>query len=246
MNAPDLQGSEVVRFFRNEFPELTVFSQILDLYKGESGRSREGYHAYEHGLEVSYLFHVVLANLGFSKADLRLALVAASLHDFDVRAPKTAPKVARTFEQIDENAALLQAFNDAGVSPPEVKLLIYRTDFPWTDTHRETFDKMLALMPSDRQEGLREMAEILQLIDKSSAAFSLPPEGYEERVRKGLYDEEWHQNVSPEKYRALSLAFFEHFLLGDPAFARVRENLPAWALENWRRLNEDLRRTVTA
>ena len=54
-------------------------------------------------------------------------------------------------------------------------------------------------------------------------------------------DEEWHQNVSPEKYRSLSVAFFERFLTGDPSFAFVTENLPDWARQNWRRLNEDLR-----
>ncbi|MFZ5802019.1 MAG: hypothetical protein ACOY3K_02755 [Candidatus Omnitrophota bacterium] len=229
-----LPHKKIVPFLGARFPSLADFVDFLDRFKGKSGRVRQGFHSFEHGLELTYLNYLALKALGYPEEALVESRVATALHDLDVRPPYTAPKVSRTLELISESRDLREILLALDISRRAVEYLIYRTDYPWTEAHQAEFAGRGEAFRGNRAESLRERAEIMQFLDKAGAFLYLAPEGPEGNWHRAheLYKEWGRGDIPDEEFVRNQIAFMD-LVRADPMFDKVLLRLPTWALKNW-------------
>lgn len=231
---PDDKGDlyeEIKKIFRDLHPRWQSYENFLFKQKGKSALPNEGYHSYEHGLEVAYLVWLAVKDK-YSDTQVLESLVAASLHDFDPREPLEAPKVARTLKQLASNQALRESLEELGVNIEVVSLLIERSDHPWDEEKNRHFEEKLKNIPDlEIRNSIQKRAELLQLLDKCSAYFFLKPEDAYKRVR-ALYIQEKRMKVSPDRIIKDTLKFFDE-IKEQPLFIQVMKEMPDWARNNW-------------
>lgn len=228
-----LAYEEIMAKSKDDFPETEDFFKYLAVtYGGRSGRMRQGYHSFEHGLEVSYLTDVVLEAAGAGDRNRRVAHVATALHDLDIRDAYVPPKVNNTVKLIQSDVKMQGMIKDQGDNINEIIALIRRTEYPYDAKAQKLFDDALGEVSSERRNEIRYMAEIIQFIDKSSAFLYLNPNDSFKRKRE-LIKEIGVKEGSDEEMAADSLVFREN-LKSDPIFDEAWGLLPEWAKNNWR------------
>lgn len=237
---PGMQGTieyfptveEIKMIFRTLHTKWRLFENYLDTVKGKSGRVGEGYHRYEPGIEVAYLAYLIGKKRSFSEFELIETVVAAALHDFDIREAYKSADVQRTIEQIKGDDELLRIVRILGIDIPSLYLLIERTEHPWDSTKQRAWEMKLKNITNIYQrKSVKERAEILQFLNKASVYLCLASGDMYLRIADFYKEKGWDD--SPEAVVHKTLSFIEQRLKVDVQFKGILEDLPGWSKKNW-------------
>ncbi|MFH1258863.1 MAG: HD domain-containing protein [Elusimicrobiota bacterium] len=223
--------------FQNEFlfSNWKVYVAFLDSVKGKSGLIGEGYNRYEHGLEVAFLIWLTvkkgIEEGRYKPFELLETVIAASLHDFDIREPYQLPKVERTIKQLETNRELINALGKLEIDRKTVILLIERTNYPWDKNREEKFNQKLnEIVDKGRRDSTQTRSQLLQFLDKLATYVCLDPK-QTEKIIIDLHLE-LKTNKNPAEIYQETLVFLDG-LKDDPLFNTTLQKLPKWAKENW-------------
>ncbi|MEK6583415.1 MAG: HD domain-containing protein, partial [Nitrospirota bacterium] len=215
-------------------PQWHVYEQFLNSQKGKSGRIGEGYHRYEHGLEVAYLIYLATVKRGYPQPKIRQAVVAASLHDYHPRRSYEAPQVLETIKYLRKDRKLRHVLQKLGIDIPANSLIIKRTDHPWDEQKARNLSEGINGLHRTAKEkrSILEISELLQILDKASAYVYLPAQEADQRAKELNIEHKLQVSDVP---RAQKTKEFLDQLSSDPQFDRVLRDLPSWAKKNWER-----------
>lgn len=229
-----------------DFSQLILLDKLcffLEKSYQKSNLIDRGYHCFEHNLEFSFL---TLKLSGakepcyFHKADVIENFVAALLHDYDPRKTLTPPQVERTLWHLSHDEELKGMVERLPLNIGKVRLLIERTEYPFTPEKDLLWQSHLLSAFSDYKERLRfiERAERFAFADKSCTYILLSPEWAQKRV-EGLAME---LGKPAEEILEGTPAFFEREEIGSLA-----EWLPVKYKNRWNAVRghfEDLKADI--
>ncbi|HLD77977.1 MAG TPA: helix-turn-helix transcriptional regulator, partial [archaeon] len=210
-----------------------LFEFLYERYQA-AGQVGQGYHRFEHDLEVTYLALRVAVAQGHEGETLLAVLLAGLLHDYDPQRGAARPEVAHTLHHLEMDADLRGFFDWLGLGQEGrwlMRQLILGTEFPLDEATMENIRLQIGTQRADQrwQADTEALVELFALADKAATYLLLTPEEAEERVRQLAHE----QGKTEAEFVALTQFFFAEFLEAEPGFGWLLRQFPehgrAWA-----------------
>ena len=223
--------------------ETMLDYSITKLESNGLGEKYYGYHNTEHLLEVPFCA-LLVANSNkihnLSHEDLKYLFISAIFHDFEPNKDTDKPNEENVLKSIQIDSTLKGLILNSGIDFEIVKVLIYRTTYPWAGQLKENAEKSIERCFNsseitknnpEKQEHYIWLGWILSIIDRI-ASYALGDFAKAMHVAKmNSHSLGWHPDVLAER----SVTFFEDITKKESKMCKmVLECLPVDMQENFR------------
>jgi len=154
---------------------------IANLKSNDFAEKYYGYHNIDHLLEVPFCTLLVgdsnkIPNLSYD--DLKYLFIAAIFHDFEPDKITDKPNEENVLKNLQIDAKLKELILDTGIDFEIVKVLIYRTAYPWTGKLKQNTEASIqgcfeaseiTRNKPEKQEHYMWLGWILSIIDRTAS-----------------------------------------------------------------------------